>query len=86
MNRDAVIADLHARGYTGFAFFEDPRGKSNVVAVSFGRAGFQTWIQDERAQPIDGSVRTFADEPAALADFVHRVEIWNRLSGVRTPA
>lgn len=86
MNRDTVIADLRARGYTGHCFFDDPRGKANVVAVSFGRDGYQTWIQDERAQLIGGSLRTFADEQAALADFAHRVEIWNRISGVRRPA
>lgn len=84
MNRDIVLADLRARGYTGFCFFDDPRGKSNVVALSFGRNGFQTWIQDERAQPLSVSLRTFAEEHEALADFTHRVEIWNRISGVRS--
>lgn len=84
MNRDTVLADLRARGYAGFCFLDDSRGKSNVIVLSFGRNGFQTWIQDERAQPISGSLRTFAEEPTALADFVHRVEIWNRVSGVRS--
>lgn len=83
MNRDTVIADLRARGYTGYCFFDDPRGKTNVIVVSYGRSGYQTWIQDERAQPIDGSLRTFSEEHAALADFAHRVELWNRISGVR---
>lgn len=86
MNRDTVIADLRARGYTGYRFFEDPRGAANVVALSFGRDGYQTWIQDERAQLLGGSLRTFADEQDALADFAHRVAIWNRVSGVRGPA
>lgn len=84
MNRDTVIADLAARGHAGYSLFEDPRGKPNVVVLTFARDGFQTWIQDERAQPITGSLRTFAQEPEALADFAHRVEIWNRISGVRS--
>lgn len=86
MNRDTVIADLRARGFSGYCFFDDPRGKINAIAVAYGRNGYQTWIQDERAQPIDGSLRTFGDEPAALADFAHRVELWNRISGVRATA
>ncbi|WP_314422362.1 hypothetical protein [uncultured Microbacterium sp.] len=84
MNRDTLIADLRARGREGYALFEDPRGKPNVVVLAFGRNGFQSWIQDERAQPIEGSLRTFDEEPEALADFAHRVEIWNRISGIRS--
>lgn len=86
MNRDTVIADLRARGHAGYSLFEDPRGKPNVIVLAFGRDGFQTWIHDERAQPIAGSLRTFAEESDALSDFTHRVEIWNRISGVRSPA
>ena len=85
MNRDTVLADLRARGYAGYCFFEDPRGKQNVIVVSFGRDGLQTWIQDERAQPIRGSLRTFREENEALTDFAHRVALWNRVSGVRSP-
>ncbi|MEW2010198.1 MULTISPECIES: hypothetical protein [Microbacterium] len=85
MNRDTVLADLRARGSVGFCFFDDPRGKTNTVVVSYGREGFQTWIQDERAQPIEGSLRVFAAEQEALADFAHRVQLWNRVSGVLSP-
>jgi hypothetical protein len=35
MNRDTVIADLRARAYTGYCFFDDPRGKTNVIVVSY---------------------------------------------------
>jgi len=86
MNRDTVLADLRARGHAGYSLFEDPRGKPNVIVLTFGRNGFQTWIQDERAQPIAGSLRAFHAESEALADFTHRVEIWNRVSGVRPTA
>lgn len=85
MNRETVLADLRARGSVGFCFFDDPRGRTNTVVVSYGREGFQTWIQDERAQPIEGSLRVFAEERDALADFAHRVQLWNRVSGVRAP-
>lgn len=86
MNRDTVIADLRARALTGYCFYEDPRGQAHVVVLSYTRDGYQTWIQDERAQLVGGSLRTFAAESEALGDFVHRVEIWNRISGVRPPA
>lgn len=86
MNRDTVLADLRARGHAGYSLFEDPRGTPNVIVLTFGRNGFQTWIQDERAQPIAGSLRAFDAESEALADFTHRVEIWNRVSGVRPTA
>ena len=59
MNRDTVLADLRARGHAGYSLFEDPRGKPNVIVLTFGRNGFQTWIQDERAQPIAGSLRAY---------------------------
>ncbi|PKI92275.1 hypothetical protein CW368_05480 [Actinomycetales bacterium SN12] len=85
MNRDSVLADLRARGHSGYCLFDDPRGKANVVVLAFGRNGCETWTQDERAQTIRGSLRTFADEGKALADFAHRVEVWNRVSGVRSP-
>ncbi|OAN42095.1 hypothetical protein [Microbacterium sp. H83] len=85
MNRDTLLADLRARGLSGFCFFEDPRGKAHVVVISFGRDGFQTWLQDERAQPIVSSLRTFAEERDALSDLAHRVEVWNRIDGVRSP-
>lgn len=84
MNRDTVLADLRARGFSGYCLGDDPRGKTNVVVLSHGRSGYQTWIQDERAQPIEGSLRVFGEEHEALRDFAHRVEIWNRISGVRT--
>ncbi|MEV8251840.1 hypothetical protein AB0O87_13070 [Microbacterium sp. NPDC076768] len=83
MNRNTVQADLQVRGYVGYCFFEDPRGKQNVIVLSAARNGFQSWIQDERAQLISGSLRTFTEENDALTDFTHRVELWNRISGLR---
>ncbi|WP_029145562.1 hypothetical protein [Microbacterium luticocti] len=83
MNRDTVASDLAARGYTGYVLFDDPRSKTNVVVIAQGRAGFVTYIQDDRAQVLPPSVREFADEQSALADFAHRVDVWNRITGVR---
>jgi hypothetical protein len=83
MNRDTVASDLAARGCTGFVLFDDPRAKTNAVVIAHSRTGFVTYIQDDRAQPLPPSVREFADEQSALADFAHRVEIWNRIAGVR---
>lgn len=84
MNRATVLADLQVRGFTGYCLFDDPRGKPHVVVLAANRDGFQTWIQDERAQLVSNSLRTFADEGEALADFAHRVAIWNRVTGVRS--
>ncbi|QAY60133.1 hypothetical protein ET475_09115 [Microbacterium protaetiae] len=83
MNRDAVASDLTARGYTGFVLLGDPRSQTNVVVLAQSRNGWVTYIQDERAQLLTPSVREFAGEDDALADFVHRVEVWNRLTSVR---
>ena len=83
MNRDTVTLDLAARGFTGYVLLADPRGKANVVVMARGNDVWATFLQDERAQVLPQSVREFVREEDALADFVQRVELWNRISGVR---
>ncbi|GAA4480887.1 hypothetical protein [Microbacterium panaciterrae] len=83
MNRETVGLDLAARGFTGYALLTDPRGKSNIVVLAEGSGVWATFLQDERAQVLRPSLREFAHEEEALADFVHRVELWNRITGVR---
>ncbi len=83
MNRDPVALDLAARGFAGYVLLTDPRGKANVVVMARGNDVWATFLQDERAQVLPQSVREFVREEDALADFVQRVELWNRISGVR---
>lgn len=83
MSRETVKLDLEARGLTGYVLLTDPRNRTNVVVLAQGRDVWATFLQDERAQVMGTSVREFAGEAEALADFVHRVKLWNRITGVR---
>ncbi|CAH0202674.1 hypothetical protein [Microbacterium sp. Bi128] len=75
---EIALATIRAEGLRDYRWFEDATNATDVVVIQRTETGWVVFATDERATPQGR--REFADEGAALEDFLSRLRALSRVA------